>query len=307
MNEQIAEFNIDNSVKNRLDKTLVQVMPDLSRVRIQSLIKKGLVSIDGEVESKPSFEIEGKVLVKVILPIPEPTDIIPESIPLDIIFENGNLLVINKPAGMVAHPSAGHGSGTLVNAVLGYAPDIKGIGGQERPGIVHRLDKDTSGIILVAKDDKTHRWIQDQFKLRKVEKWYLALVDGHPKTDSGRIEASIGRDPKHRKKMSIVSKNKGREAISNFRVVESFNEHCLLEVHPITGRTHQIRLHCSLIGCPIVGDVIYGKKKPTMKINRHFLHAWKLRITLFDNEIKEFMTELPDDLEKILSNLRIAN
>ncbi|MFC2064725.1 RluA family pseudouridine synthase, partial [Chloroflexota bacterium] len=256
------------------------------------------------IETKPSRIIENQINIKVILPKTEPTDIIPESIPLDIIFENSNMLVINKPAGMVAHPSVGHSSGTLVNAVLGYAPDIKGIGGQERPGIVHRLDKDTSGIILVAKDDFTHRWLQDQFRLRKVTKKYLALVDGHPSTDSGKIEAAIGRDLQHRKKMSIVSMKKGREAISEFKVVEKFKNHSLLEFHPLTGRTHQVRLHCKLLGCPIVGDKIYGKKKPTIEINRHFLHAWQLSILFHDQELMTFKADLPRELENILTIIR---
>ena len=305
MDERVVEFTTDQSTSDRLDKVLVSLLPELSRVRIQSLIKKGLISVGGKVESKPSRVIENRVHLKVILPEMEAIDIIPESIPLDIIFENDNMLVINKPAGMVSHPSVGHKSGTLVNAVLGYAPDIKGIGGQERPGIVHRLDKDTSGVILVAKDDQTHRWLQDQFRLRKVSKKYLALVDGHPSTDSGRIEAAIGRDPSHRKKMSIVSTNKGREAISDYKVVEKFKNHSLLEFHPKTGRTHQVRLHCKLLGCPIVGDRVYGKKNPTIDINRHFLHAWQLSIMLLDQETKSFKAELPNELEKILAIIRI--
>jgi len=304
MDERVVEFTTDQSTNDRLDKVLVSLLPELSRVRIQSLIKKGLISVGGKVKLKPSRVIEDQVHIKVILPETEKTDIIPELIPLDIIFENNSMLVINKPAGMVSHPSVGHRSGTLVNAVLGYAPNIKGIGGQERPGIVHRLDKDTSGIILVAKDDQTHRWLQDQFRLRKVSKKYLALVDGHPSTDSGRIEASIGRDPIHRKKMSIVPSNKGREAISDYKVIEKFKDHCLLEFHPMTGRTHQVRLHCNLLGCPIVGDKVYGKKKPTININRHFLHAWQLRIMLLDQETRTFIADLPNELENILAIIR---
>jgi 23S rRNA pseudouridine1911/1915/1917 synthase len=304
MDEIIVEFITDQFTNDRLDKVLVPLLPQLSRVRIQSLIKKGLITVSGNVETKASFLIGGHVHIKVVLPAAEPTDILPEEIPLDIIFENKNMLVINKPAGMVSHPSAGHQTGTLVNAVLGYAPDIQGIGGQVRPGIVHRLDKDTSGIILVAKDEQTHRWLQDQFRLRKVKKKYLALVDGHPSTDSGKIEASIGRDPSFRKKMSIVSENKGKEAISDYRVIEKFKDHSLLEFHPLTGRTHQIRLHCKLIGCPIVGDKVYGRKNPSLEIKRHFLHAWKLSIKLPNLETKEFIAELPEELEGILRKIR---
>src|SRR5690606_39240510 len=153
-------------------------------------------------------------MVMVRIPPTVPTELLAEDIPLDIVFENDDLLVVNKPAGMVVHPAAGHSSVTLVNAVLGYDPDLEGIGGEERPGVVHRLDKETSGLILLAKNERAHRWLQDQFRLRKVEKTYLALVDGKPPTPSGRVETYIGRDPKNRKRMAIVSENKGREAIS---------------------------------------------------------------------------------------------
>jgi len=304
MDERIVEFTTDQFTNDRLDKVLVPLLPQFSRVRIQSLIKKGFVTVSGIIETKASLVVGDNVQLKIVIPASEPTDIIPEKIHLDIIYEDEDVLVINKPAGMVSHPSAGHQTGTLVNAVLGYAPGIEGIGGEERPGIVHRLDKETSGIILVAKNEHTHRWLQDQFKLRKVVKKYLALVDGHPSTDSGRIEASIGRDPSFRKKMSIVSERKGREAISDYKVIEKFKDHSLLEFHPLTGRTHQIRLHCKLIGCPIVGDKIYGKKNPTIDISRHFLHAWKLNISLPSSEPKEFTAELPEELNIVLRKIR---
>ena len=239
------------------------------------------------------------------IPPPAPTDLIAENIPLDIVFENEDLIVVNKPAGMVVHPAAGHSSGTLVNAVLGYEPDIEGIGGEERPGVVHRLDKETSGLILLAKNERAHRWLQDQFRLRKVEKTYLALVDGKPPTPSGRVEAYIGRDPSHRKQMAIVSESRGREAISEYKTVESFANHTLLEFHPLTGRTHQIRLHCAFLGCPIVGDEIYGRKKPTVEINRHFLHAYRLKIVLpGEKEPRVFETPLPAELQSVLVALR---
>jgi len=228
-----------------------------------------------------------------------------EDIPLDIIFENDDLIVVNKPAGMVVHPAAGHASGTLVHAVLGYDPDMEGIGGEERPGLVHRLDKETSGLIVLAKNERAHRWLQDQFRLRLVEKTYLALVDGKPPTPTGRVEASIGRDPSHRKKMAIVPEGKGRESVSEYKTLESFKEHTLLEFHPHTGRTHQIRLHCQFLGCPIVGDSIYGKKHVTAEINRHFLHAAKLKITLPNETTPHvFEADLPDELKKVLDEVR---
>jgi 23S rRNA pseudouridine1911/1915/1917 synthase len=170
---------------------------------------------------------------------------------------------------------------------------------------VHRLDKETSGLILIAKNERAHRWLQDQFRLRKVDKTYLALVDGKPPTPSGRVETHIGRDPKNRKRMAIVSENKGREAISEYQTVEEFSHHALLEFHPHTGRTHQIRLHCLFLNCPIVGDEIYGRKKSSIKIGRHFLHAYRLSIILPDEmELKSFEAPLPEELETVLSKLR---
>jgi 23S rRNA pseudouridine1911/1915/1917 synthase len=239
------------------------------------------------------------------VPAAVPSNLVAEDIPLDILFENDDLLVVNKPAGMVVHPAAGHSSGTLVNAVLGYDPEIEGIGGEERPGVVHRLDKETSGLIVLAKNERAHRWLQDQFRLRKVEKTYLALVDGKPPTPTGRVETFIGRDPSHRKKMAIVPESRGREAVSEYGTVESFHKHSLLEFHPHTGRTHQIRLHCEFLGCPIVGDEIYGRKKPTVDIKRHFLHAYRLKIILpGEKQPKFFEAPLPEELEQVLISLR---
>lgn len=251
--------------------------------------------------------MEAGAALTVRIPPPIPTDLVPEQIPLDIVFENDDLLVVNKPAGMVVHPAAGHARGTLVNAVLGYDPEIEGIGGEERPGVVHRLDKDTSGLILLAKNERAHRWLQDQFRLRKVEKTYLALVDGKPPTPSGRVEAHIGRDPKNRKRMAVVSANKGREAISEYKTLESFKNHTLLEFHPLTGRTHQIRLHCAFLKCPIVGDEVYGRRNATVQIDRHFLHAFKLKITLpGENAPRTFEAPLPSELQRTLDEAREA-
>jgi 23S rRNA pseudouridine1911/1915/1917 synthase len=293
--------------KERLDKIIVHQLLEFSRSRIQGFIQAGCVSINGIVVLKPSLLIEQEQDIEVLVPEVLPTDLVAENIPLVIIFENDDVLVINKPAGMVVHPAAGHMTGTLVNAVLGYAPNIEGIGGEERPGIVHRLDKDTSGIILVAKNERSHRFLQDQFRSRKVEKYYLALVDGKPPTSSGRIEASIGRDASHRKKMAVTSPAKGREAVSEYRILVEYQEHTLLEFHPLTGRTHQIRLHCTLLGCPIVGDRIYGRKNPSLDINRHFLHASKLNISLpGEREPRSFEAALPVELKNILDLLTLA-
>ena len=305
MNERVLNFYFDKGTPERLDKFLVELMQEFSRSRIQNLIADGFVEVNGRAAKKAGQSLESGSNVTVRIPPPASTDLVAEAIPLDIVFENHDLIVVNKPAGMVVHPAAGHSSGTLVNAMLGYDPDIEGIGGEERPGVVHRLDKDTSGLILLAKNERAHRWLQDQFRLRKVEKTYLALVDGKPPTPSGRVETYIGRDPNHRKRMAIVSESRGREAISEYKTVESFRNHTLLEFHPLTGRTHQIRLHCAFLGCSLVGDEVYGRKKPSVEIHRHFLHAYRLKIVLpGERQARLFEAPLPAELEQVLMLLR---
>jgi 23S rRNA pseudouridine1911/1915/1917 synthase len=289
----------------RLDKFLVACLSEFSRARLQGLIVDGFVDVAGTPAKKGGQMLNGGERVTVRIPPTHSVGLIAENIPLDVIYENDELIVVNKPAGMVVHPAAGHDNGTLVNAVLGYEPDIEGIGGEERPGIVHRLDKDTSGLIVIAKNERAHRWLQDQFRLRKVEKTYLALVDGKPPTPTGRVEAPIGRDPQQRKKMAVTSQAKGREAVSEYKTLESFPKHTLLEFHPHTGRTHQIRLHCAFLGCPIVADPIYGHKKASLDLARHFLHAFRLKITLpGENHVRTFEAPLPGDLMKVLEGLR---
>ncbi|MDQ3007434.1 MAG: RluA family pseudouridine synthase [Chloroflexota bacterium] len=306
LSDRVLTFRFEQEIPERLDKFLVRQLPDFSRSRIQGLIADGFVDVNDHAAKKAGQTLENESTVTVRIPPPVPTDLIPENIPLEILFENEDMLVVNKEAGMVVHPAAGHADGTLVNAVLGYDPEIEGIGGEERPGVVHRLDKETSGLILLAKNERAHRWLQDQFRLRRVEKTYLALVDGRPPTPSGRVEAYIGRDPSHRKRMAIVSESRGREAISEYKTLESFKSHTLLEFHPLTGRTHQIRLHCEFLGCPIVGDKIYGRKKPSVDIDRHFLHAYRLKIVLTDEaELRVFEAPMPDELENVLAALRM--
>ena len=305
MTDSVFTFRFQKPDEERLDHFLVESMPDYSRARLQALIKDGMVLINNAPAKKSGQMLENKSIVEVRIPPSPPTDLIGENIPLDIIFENDDLIVVNKPAGMVVHPAAGHNSGTLVHAVLGYEPDIEGIGGEERPGVVHRLDKETSGLIVIAKNDKAHRWLQDQFRLRKVDKTYIALVDGKPPTPSGRVDAAIGRDPSHRKKMAIVSESKGRAAVSEYKTLETFPQHTLLEFHPLTGRTHQIRLHCAMLGCPIVGDEIYSKKKSSLVLSRHFLHAQKLKIILpNEKQPRTFEAALPEELTQVLDDLR---
>jgi len=305
--DRLEEFQYDG-LDERLDKFLVTCLPEFSRARLQGLITDGFIDIDGRVARKGGQMLRGGERIIVRIPPTQSVGLIAENIPLDVIYENSELIVVNKPAGMVVHPAAGHSSGTLVNAVLGYEPDIEGIGGEERPGVVHRLDKDTSGLIILAKNERAHRWLQDQFRLRKVEKTYLALVDGKPPTPIGRVEAPVGRDPNQRKKMAVTSLEKGREAISEYKTLETFPYHTLLEFHPQTGRTHQIRLHCAFLGCPIVADPIYGHKRPSLALDRHFLHAFRLKITLpGEQQPSTFEAPLPLDLSLVLEMLRSRN
>jgi 23S rRNA pseudouridine1911/1915/1917 synthase len=220
LNNRQFVIRFDNENPQRIDKFLATKLPELSRTRLQALIKDGQVTIDGQIVRKGGQLVSFNNSVAITIPPQIQTELIPEEYPLDIIFENKDILVINKPSGMVVHPSAGHNSGTLVHAVLAHAPHIEGIGGEGRPGVVHRLDKDTSGLILMAKNDLSHRWLQNQFRTRQVGKIYLALVDGKPPTAQGRVEAPIGRDPTQRKKMAIVSPQKGRLATSEYKTIK---------------------------------------------------------------------------------------
>jgi len=288
----------------RLDKVLVQQNPDYTRARIQRFIDDGCVTINGIPARKAGQKVEVGDTIALAIPEPVQANLIPEKIQLDILYEDEHVLVVNKPAGMVVHPSAGHDSGTLVHAALGHEPDMAGIAGEGRPGIVHRLDKDTSGIILLAKDEKTLHLLQEQFKNRSIEKIYLALVDRRPPTPFGKIDAAIGRDPSHRQRMAILPEEKGRPAISEYKTLQSFKDHTLLEVHPLTGRTHQIRLHLAFIGCPIAGDTIYGFRKSSIGIHRHFLHAASLKVLLpGEKSPRLFEAPIPPELQVVLSNL----
>jgi 23S rRNA pseudouridine1911/1915/1917 synthase len=305
VDEETFVFPFQGPRQRRLDLYLVESIPKYSRSRLQGLIRDGLVRVDGASAAKAGQMISPGALIEVRVPTTATAVLVAERVALDVIFENDDVLVVNKPAGMVVHPAAGHASGTLVNAALGHDPTMEGIGGEERPGVVHRLDKDTSGLIMLAKTDRSLHWLQEQFRARRVDKRYLALVDGKPPTPSGRIEAAIGRDPGHRKRMAVVPPGKGREASSDYRTLESFEHHTLLEFHPVTGRTHQVRLHCAFLGCPIVGDEVYGRKKPSILLGRHFLHAQKLSILLPDRtEPAVFEAPLPADLMQVLATLR---
>jgi len=289
----------------RLDRAMATALADLSRTQIQRLIADGLVAVDGSPAPKAGLKVEGGEQVVVRLPPVVPRALEPEAIPLAIVYEDDDLLVVDKPAGMIVHPSAGHMRGTLAHAVLGHVPDIEGVGGEQRPGIVHRLDKETSGLIVVAKNDRAHRELQRQFKARSVEKVYLALLDGAPPTERGRIETPVGRDPRERKRMAVVPGDLGREAITEYRVVESFKAHTLVEARPRTGRTHQIRVHFAFLGCPVAGDTVYGRRRSTLDLPRHFLHATRLTLALpRTGAQRTFEARLPVELEQVLNSLR---
>jgi 23S rRNA pseudouridine1911/1915/1917 synthase len=306
--EKKVLFNYSEETSSRLDLFLVRQLPEYSRSRLQSLIKKGYVLVDDEIPTKAGFSLEPGMTVEVSFPRPEPVDLQPESIPLEIIFENVDILLVSKPAGMVVHPSVGHAAGTLVHAALAHVPEIEGVGGIKRPGIIHRLDKGTSGLIVLAKNDRAHQWISDQFRDRQVEKTYLALVDGFPPTPKGKIIAAIARDPTHRKKMAVAQPGRGRESVSLYRTLESFKRHTYLEVKPQTGRTHQIRVHLSFIGCPVAGDTIYGHNKSSLPLDRFFLHAFRLKFVLPGEATpRTFEAALPKELEQALKNLRLED
>jgi 23S rRNA pseudouridine1911/1915/1917 synthase len=304
--ERLIAFSSE-AAGERLDKVIAAELDELSRTQVQRLIDDGLVRVDGQVARKANQRLPpaGTARVEVRLPRAAPSRHPAEDIPLEIIFENDDLLVVDKPAGMVVHPAAGHAGGTLVNAVLGHDPELEGVGDEQRPGIVHRLDKDTSGLIVVAKNDAAHRELQRQFKAREVEKTYLALLDGQPPTDRGRIEAAIGRDTRNRKRMAIVTAARGREAVTEYHVVESFAEHTLVAAHPLTGRTHQLRLHFAYLKCPIVGDTVYGRRTPSLPLKRHFLHATRLALKLpGSGQPVQFEAPLPPELRRVLARLR---
>lgn len=304
MNERIIQLTYEHEQPQRLDKFLVDELPEYSRSRLQTIIKEGCVTVDGVIASKSGQTVDWKSQIVVEIPPPQPSTLIAEDIPLEIVFENKDLMVVNKLAGMVVHPSAGHQSGTLVHAALAHTKDIEGVGGIQRPGVVHRLDKDTSGLILLAKNDASHQWLQEQFSSRQVEKTYLALVDGAPPTPRGRVEAAIGRDPVDRKHMAVVPPTKGRSAVSEYATIREFVDHTLLEVHPITGRTHQIRLHMAFLGCPVVGDRVYGRRHASLNIKRQFLHAARLQIRIpGEAGLSEFEAPLPQDLSEILETI----
>jgi 23S rRNA pseudouridine1911/1915/1917 synthase len=285
----------------RLDRVVLAWVPALSRAVVQRLIKTGEVTVHGR-PSKPSYRVQPGDPIVVRVPASAPEQVLPEDVPLDVIYEDEVLLVVNKPAGMVVHPALGHASGTLVNALLAYCPQVANVGGLERAGIVHRLDKDTSGLLLIAKDEATHAALQRQFKHRQVTKTYLALVEGRVQPREGIIEAPIGRDKRQRKRMAVV--RSGRAARTMYRAVQYLADHTLLEVRPHTGRTHQVRVHLAWLGYPVVGDAVYGYRHQRLLRERYFLHAARLRFTHpATGEEVEVEAPLPPELKAVLKQL----
>ncbi|HEY9873014.1 MAG TPA: RluA family pseudouridine synthase [Candidatus Obscuribacterales bacterium] len=263
----------------RLDSWLASQLPDLSRSRIQKLISQGCVQINGENCTSKDTKVKLGDRIHVTIPDVEQSQMQPEAIPLDILYEDDSLLILNKPAGLVVHPSAGHEAGTLVNALLAHCP-LSEIGGVQRPGIVHRLDKDTTGAIAIAKTDLAHQHLQAQLKAKTARREYLGVVYGSPRTDSGTIDLPIGRHPVDRKKMAVVPEEKGgRPSVTHWRVQERLGNYTLMLFQLETGRTHQIRVHSAQIGHPIVGDPVYSSGGSVgVKLPGQALHAWRLRL-----------------------------
>jgi len=285
--------------ETRLDKFVGEKCPELSRTHAQKLIADGYITVNGQV-AKASLKLDVGDKINIIIPPTPPSSLSPEAIPLNIIYENADLLVVDKPAGLTVHPAPGHPGHTLVNAILAHFPHLADISNSLRPGIVHRLDRDTSGVMLVAKNRVAQANLISQFKTRAIVKAYLALVKGQLTPERGIIEAAIGRDPRNRKRMAVVTE--GREARTEYRVIKYVGNYSLLEVVPETGRTHQIRVHLSAIGYPVVGDPMYGMK--SQHLSRQFLHACKLGFKLpSTGEYVEFTSKLPPDLAQALENI----
>jgi 23S rRNA pseudouridine1911/1915/1917 synthase len=288
----------------RLDKKILETHPDFSRSRIEGLIKSGFVTVNGAVAEKAGMKVGDDDEVVVEIPPPVPAIPEPEAIALDIVYEDGDIIVINKMPGMVVHPAPGHFTGTLVNALLHHCPNLSGIGGVARPGIVHRLDQDTSGLIVVAKSQKAMDGLVKAFASHKaVEKTYLAVCHGRPRLDAGRIENLIGRHPVDRKRMAIVEKN-GKAAITNWKVLSKNTAQpiSIIECRIETGRTHQIRVHTASLGTPVIGDKVYGKSALDKRLDpipaRQMLHAWKLKLYHpVTSKIMEFTAPIPTDMQ----------
>jgi 23S rRNA pseudouridine1911/1915/1917 synthase len=285
----------------RLDVVVSRHVPVLSRSRVARLAREGRLQVDGQ-PRKAGWRVKAGQVVRVEVPPPEPTGLRPEEIPLDVVYEDADVLVVNKPAGLTVHPAPGHRSGTLVNALLARVPDLQGIGGALRPGIVHRLDKDTSGLLVVAKTEEAHQRLTAQLRDRTMERTYLAIVRGEVRDERGVISAPLGRHPVHRKRFAVVPG--GRPAVTYYEVLERFSGFTLLACRLETGRTHQIRVHLSSLGHPVVGDPVYGRVR-VPEIARQALHAARVEFTHPRTGRRLACTApLPEDFARLLARLR---
>ena len=308
--QEALNMAIELTVKaksDRLDLWLSGQLPDLSRSRLQKLIEEGNILLNGEICTVKKNKLKCGDRLEVHIPPSQPLDLKPENISLDILYEDQSLIIINKPADLVVHPAPGHESGTLVNALLFHCQDLAGIGGVQRPGIVHRLDKDTTGAIVVAKTDEAHRHLQAQIKAKTATREYLGIVYGSPKSETGTINFPLGRHPVDRKKMAIVSREKGgREAITHWHIQERLGNYSLLKFRLETGRTHQIRVHSAKIGHPIVGDPLYSSGRSLgVNLSGQCLHAYRLCLQHpLSGKIIEAIAPLPAEFTKLLGVLR---
>jgi len=305
-NTKLSSFVVlPEEVGQRLDRYLVTVLSELSRTQIQQLIANEAIQVNGRA-SKPGYllRVDDKITVDQDATLPQTSQAQPNALPLDIVYEDEDVLIINKAPGMVVHPAPGHSNDTLVNALLAYYPDLQADDTDQRPGIVHRLDRDTSGLLIVAKNTRAQAALVEQMQRHEVVKRYQALVEGVIALDQGSIDAPIGRDPRHRQQMAITTVG-SREARTHFRVLERFNRHTLLLIQLETGRTHQVRVHLKAIGHPVVGDLTYGSGNVIRgsKLDRQFLHAWQLQFAHpISGKPLQFEAPLPADLQKVLDN-----
>lgn len=292
---------------DRIDRYLSQHLSNLSRSRIQQLIEQEQVQVNDKICTSKKITVQSGDRISITIPEAKPLDLQPEAIPLDVLYEDDSLIIINKPAGLVVHPAAGHESGTLVNALLGHCTNLAGIGGVQRPGIVHRLDKDTTGAIAIAKTDQAHQHLQAQLKAKTAQREYLGVVYGAPSTDRGTIDQPIGRHPVDRKKMTILPVDKGgRTAITHWQVRERLGNYTLIYFQLETGRTHQIRVHSAYMGHSLVGDSVYGSGRSVgVNLPGQALHAWRLRLQHpVSGEWIEAIAPLPLAFIKLLDVLR---
>lgn len=299
----IEIFVDEEDDESRLDAYLALELNEVSRTYVQRLIKDGLVLVNGLIK-KPRYIVKEGDYIQVQIPKPKTLEILAEDIPIEIIYEDEDIVIVNKPRGMVVHPAPGNYTNTLVNALLFHIDNLSSINGIIRPGIVHRLDKDTSGLLIIAKNDNSHKFLSNKLKDRDILREYIAITHGEFTNEEGRINAPIGRDPRNRKKMAINEKN-GKVAITDYKVLQRFTGYSLVQANLITGRTHQIRVHFAHLKHPILGDIVYSNRKEDSKYGGQFLHAKKIGfIHPMTAEYMEFETEMPDMFKEFINRIK---